>query len=464
MNNPLETATIGFYGGVGSVTGANFLLTLPEVSLLIDCGVFQGGEQAEAHNADAFPYVVETIDALLVTHAHMDHIGRIPKLVAAGFRGPIYSTPETMAIAPIMFDDAVHIMEEHARHDGRTPLFKRDDIEKTMALWHGVPYHTPTSLKHGAATFTFKDAGHILGSAMIEVRCQETNIVFTGDMGNSPAPFLRDTERITDADYVVMESVYGDRNHESPEERQHMLRDILKGVIAKKKLLLIPSFSLERAQTLLSEINDLVERGEVPRVPVFLDSPLAIRLMDIYRGATALFNADTQRRIARGDDIFSFPGLHITRSKEDSLNIGKTPNPKVVIAGSGMSVGGRILFHEQRFLTDPDTTFLIVGYQAAGTVGRMLADGAKDITIEGHRVRVRAHVETMYSYSSHKDRDHLIEFVAHAAPALKKVFVTMGEDQSALFLVQRLRDYCGVDASAPQSGDVLTISLDGARA
>lgn len=441
-----------FCGGTGSVTGANFLLESDLSKIVIDCGMEQGTDVAQEFNHHPFPFDPASIDVLLITHAHIDHVGRIPKLIKDGFKGVIYSTPETKEIAALMLEDSVKLITQDAERNNLIPLYAAEDVHKSFRLWQTIPYHQKTSITSDFEVF-LKDAGHVLGSTMYEVLYNGKKIVFTGDLGNTPTPLLKDTEDITDADYLIMESVYGDRNHEPKEHRLLKLEDIIEDTVKKKGVLMIPSFSLEKTQIILYEINTLVEEGRIPLIPVYIDSPLAIKVTQIYKRYPVDFNPLTQALIKKGDDIFNFPKLHFTETSEESKAILHAPNPKIVIAGSGMSNGGRIMHHEINYLPHPENTLLLVGYQSVGTVGRTIRDGAKNITIYGQHVPIRARVDCIDGYSSHKDSDHLIEFVEKSADSLKKVFVAMGEPKSALFLVQRLRDYYGIEAYAPKQGD-----------
>ncbi len=451
----MNHARLTFCGGTGSVTGANFLLEAAGLKILVDCGLVQGSRFAEEENRKPFPYDPGLIDYLLVTHAHIDHIGRIPRLVAAGFKGKIYSTPETRALAPLMFTDALRLMAEEAGESGTAPLYNEKDVSSALASWHDAPYHQALELAPEASVYP-KDAGHILGSAMYEITfpaySSARKIVFTGDLGNSPTPILRDTEKIVDADYLVMESVYGDRNHENREARRARLKDVITEAAARKGALVIPTFSLEKTQVLLYELHTLEESHEIPTLPVFLDSPLAIEVTKVYEKMRQDFNDKALAEEAHGD-IFRFPRLKFTPRPDESKEILNTAAPKIILAGSGMSNGGRVLHHERNYLPGPENTLLLVGFQAAGTLGRQIQDGAKEVMIEGAHVPVRAHVETISGYSSHKDTDHLVEFVEHTAEKLKKVFVVMGEPKSSMFLAQRLRDYLGVEAVHPALGD-----------
>ena len=458
-----------FYGGADGVTGANFMLEKKPfvddgalgVKILVDCGMIQGSKFAENLNRSEFKYDPSFVDFLLVTHSHIDHIGRIPKLVRDGFKGTILSTPETKELSRLMLEDSLKILEEEARQDGLLPLYEKEDVEKSLSLWDTLPYHASRELKGGLAVY-FKDAGHILGSSIIEIAYNGKKIVFTGDLGNSPSPLLKDTEDVADADYMVMESVYGDRNHESREERKGKLKDSIKKTLEKKATLIIPAFSLERTQAILHEMNDIFENGDVANLPVFIDSPLASKVTEVYKKyAHDDFNDIVKAEMAAGDDVFDFPRLKFTVRAEESMKIRNTPSPKIIIAGSGMSHGGRIVQHEKNYLSDPHTILLLVGYQAVGSLGRQLEDGAKKVNIFGENIAVRARIEKINGYSSHKDSDNLVNFAGSAAAAskIKKIFVVMGELKSSLFLVQRLRDELGADAVHPKGGSSIELEF-----
>ncbi len=456
--------SVTFWSGVGTVTGANFLLEGKDFRALVDCGILQGMSDATDENSKNFPYDPKSIDFLFITHAHADHIGRIPKLVKDGFQGTIYSTPATKALSELMLDDAERIGDNESRKDGTLSLYGPEDVAKAFTLWKTIDYHKPTIIsKH--LSVELRDAGHILGSAMYlftltDDTGRSKNILFTGDLGNSPSLLLRDTEFVTDTDYVVMDSVYGDRNHESKDEREAHFEGIVKQAIAQKGVLVIPCFSLERTQDVLYELNELVEGKKIPSVPIFLDSPLAIRLTAIYEHINGLYKDSVERDIKGGDDIFNFPKLKETAQVADSKHILSVPSPKIIIAGSGMSSGGRVLHHELEYLPDPNNILLLMGYQAAGTLGRQLEEGAKEVVIYDQKVAVRAHVEMISGYSGHKDSDHLMEFAEHAMPRTKTFFIVMGEPKSSLFLSQKMRDNLGANTILPEVGKKYQIYLD----
>jgi len=445
------SATLGFYGGVGSVTGANFMIDTGALAVLVDCGLVQGDEFADVVNAKAFLYNPANVDVLFVTHAHADHIGRIPKLVRDGFRGVIYSTMPTKELCRIMFDDALHIMEHEARRGNREPIYSADDIELALSLWDVKPYYQSFDIGDDVSA-EFTNAGHILGSAMVHLTRNGKKMVFTGDIGNVPQPLLAPPDIPKDYDYLLMESVYGDRVHEEVEERVALLQHYIEDTIQKQGTLIIPAFSLERTQGILFEINNLIEQKKIASIRTFLDSPLAIRVTDVYRHSTEFLKPEIQEQIKAGDDIFSFEGLSFTETMKESGQIAHFGGPKIIIAGSGMSHGGRIREHEKEFLGDPRTTLLLVGYQTVGSVGRLLQDGAKHITIDHTKVRVKAQIAMIRGFSGHADRNQLIDLVYQGAKDKKpkEVFVAMGEERSSLFLTQRLRDYLGVKATAPE--------------
>lgn len=452
------TARIGFYGGVGSVTGANFMLETESQQLLVDCGLVQGDKFAQKENAEAFGYDPSAVDTLFVTHAHADHIGRIPKLVKDGFKGTIYSTPPTHDLAEVMFEDAYVVMSGEAEMYGTPLLYEREHIGQALALWKTIEYQKPLTLKDSVEVVA-TNAGHILGSSFFTFSRNGKKIMFTGDIGNVPQPLLDHPTYPSDLQYMVMESVYGDRVHEEVAERSSLLLQFIERTIKEKGTLIIPAFSLERTQAMLFEINNFVESKQIEPIPTFLDSPLAIRVTEIYRRYTTYLKSEVQEQIEKGDDIFAFPRLSFTPTMEESNSIAHIPGPKIIIAGSGMSHGGRVRAHEKLYLGDPRTTVVLVGFQTVGSVGRLLQDGVKKVTIDKEVVHVRARIEMIRGYSGHADRDQLVDFVSYTDKTLTQVFVTMGEEKASLFLVQRLRDYLGVNAVAPEAGSVSEIDF-----
>lgn len=446
--------TITFNGGAGSVTGSEFLVEGDDTRLLVDCGMEQGKQFCELTAYESFRADPESIDAVLVTHAHLDHIGRIPKLVRDGFTGRIYSTPPTRDLAYLILSDSVNILAEEARTCGVSPLYTKEDVERAFSHWDGVPYHHEQKIKN--LTCKFRHTGHILGAASVRIQAADgSSAAFTGDIGHPPSPLIPDWEPVEDADALIMDAVYGDRLHDNREDRTGTLKKKLSEAIARGGTILIPAFSLERTQLMLYTLSNFFSAGDLPKIPVFLDSPLAISITDIYRTYGAeYFRPEAKDELKAERDLFSFPFLTMTRSHEESEAIAKVTGPKIIIAGAGMSHGGRIGRWEQRYLPDPSTTLFIVGYQAPGSPGRLLQERVKKIRINRQEVKVRANIENITTWSGHADRDELLRFAKAALPRVKVIFPALGEPSTARFLAQRMHDYLGVKAVVPAVGEV----------
>ncbi|MDQ5955098.1 MAG: metallo-beta-lactamase family protein [Patescibacteria group bacterium] len=463
-----------FYGGAGSVTGSNFMLEVqnPDASVgarfLIDCGLFQGEHALQKNNWDQWSFDPTTITALINTHAHIDHIGRIPKLVKDGYRGPIISTKATRALAEPMLLDALELNERDAKRHNVAPLYTKDDIAQALKQWEGIEYHEPKTF--GDVIFEFYNAGHILGSALAKFTRkdggQARSIVFSGDLGGGNSPLLPLAEVPEGAQYLLIESVYGDRKRDDTNRRE-ALENSIEDAVARGGTLLIPAFSTERTQDLLFEIKSLMQEKRIPSIPVYLDSPLAEQITAAFEKHPEYFKDEIKERALNGEHIFAFPELHFVSSVEESAKLHTTPNPKIILAGSGMSNGGRVIDHEKHVLQDAKSTLLIVGYQAAGSLGRKLVEGAKQVEIydihshTAQKIEVRAHVQVLYGYSAHMDGEQLLEYVNKMSDTnkLEEVFVVMGEIASSSFLAQRIRDYLGVKATTPEVGESVTIAF-----
>lgn len=440
------------YGGAGSTTGANFLFEIAGKKVLIDCGMEQGGERAREHNRKKFEYEPSAIDLLFVTHAHIDHLGLIPKLVRGGFKGEIYSTEETKKLGELLLLDAVKIARSN-----KEVLYGLDDVEKSLSHWKTLSYHEPRDF--GGFLLELYNAGHILGSAMFKFSTGGKSVLFTGDIGNSPSLLLPDAEKVEGLDYLLMESVYGDRNHEHREFREEKFKRVVAESVARGGALLIPAFSLERTQEILAKLDNLFESKEIPAVPVYVDSPLAQKITVIYESAGRLLNKEAQTEIEGGDDLFRFQNLHNISNLDESKKIDGLGGAKIIIAGSGMSTAGRIVGHEARYLPDPKSTILFMGFQAAGTLGRQIKEGVKKVVIDDRVIEVRAKVESIDGFSGHADSDALVDFASASAKTLKKIFVAMGETRSASFLAQRLRDELDLNAVVAEEGKSYEIEM-----
>lgn len=431
--------------------------------ILVDCGLHQEGHYAERANFEPFPYNPREITDVFITHAHIDHIGLIPKLVKDGFKGLIHSTSPTRDFAEFLLLDSENILMKEAVREKKPPLYFTEDVERAMEQWQGVPYHqavecgpvNPVAAGHGASDVraTFFDAGHVLGSAIVRVEAEGKTVLFSGDLGNSPPPIIRATEKLEAADYCVIESTYGDRAHENVGSRREMLEDAAEETVASGGTLMIPAFALERTQELLFHLHELFEQGRIPKVPVFLDSPLAIKLTEVYRKYESYYNHDMQRLVRSGDDFLNFPGLRLTLTTEQSKEINDVPSPKIIIAGSGMSHGGRIVHHERRYLPDPKSAILFVGYQTHGSLGRQILDGAETVKIFGEEVPVRARKIQIAGYSAHADQPQLLDWLRPLRRTLKKVFVVQGEDRASEVLAQKIRDELAITAVVPKKGE-----------
>lgn len=442
-----------FFGGAKSVTGANYLLEHDGLRILVDCGMLQGEHYVESFNYEEFPYDPATIDFLFITHGHIDHIGRIPKLVRDGFKGRIIATEPTIELAKLSLKDSLKIISEEARHIGKEPFFMLPDLEAAEQYYESHRYGESIDL-NGKGKVEIYSAGHVLGSAMYRFHLGGKTIVFTGDLGNKPAPLIGPPDVIAGTDYLVIESAYGDREHPPAKLGTRLLQEVVIETIQRGGTLIIPSFALERTQIVLFHLNNFIENKIIPSVPVFVDSPLAIAITQVYKRFENYFKPDVQSQIRSGDQIFDFPRLEFTKTPEESKAINKVKGPKIIIAGNGMSTGGRILFHEMRYLPEEKNTILLVGYQVAHSLGRQILDRKKVVHIYGKEIEVKADVHQISSFSAHADNPQLISFVENnlGGSKPKQIFVVQGEENAAWQLAQDLNDR-GFTARAPDYKD-----------
>jgi metallo-beta-lactamase family protein len=448
---------ITFCGADKGVTGSCHLLQINKQKILIDCGMFQGSDFNEGKNFEDFPFDSKELSAVLVTHAHLDHIGRLPKLVKEGFNKKIYMLKGTIELAELIWRDAFEIMNYNHRKFQEPLLFDTADIAATLELCHGVNYHEPLDLE--GVEIVWKDAGHIFGSAFLEIRGEGKLAIFSGDIGNINEPIVKDTELIsTNADVLVCESTYGDRLHEAVDVRRSMILELFIDAFKKGGTLMIPAFSLERTQELLYDLNHLSEVDKVlPPMPIFLDSPLAIDANKVYGRYPEYYDAEATTLHKLGDDFLKFSQLKITYTKEQSMEINKMRGPKVVIAGAGMMNGGRILHHAFRYLSDPNSTLLIIGYQAQGTLGRKLYEGAKQVKIFREEVSVNCTIKAIGALSAHGDQKKLLEFVGSAEVKPKKVFCVHGEITAVTALAGKIKEQYGIETYVPGYGETIEI-------
>lgn len=447
---------ISFHGATREVTGSCYLVDDGRQRMLVDCGMFQGSAFADAKNFRDFGFDPKTIDAVVVTHAHLDHVGRLPKLVKEGFTGKIYATPPTAKLAQLVLQDAEQVMQDDFKREYRPKLFEQEDVDRTIAQFETVDYSRRVKLD--GLAFRFRDAGHILGSSFVEI--EETGgprVAFSGDLGNVPDPILKPTAQLAEQDALIIESTYGNRLHEEMDTREEQLRRCIQDTITRGGVLIIPAFAIERTQELLFELNHLVEAKQLPPVDVYLDSPLAIRASNVMVEYPQYYNVGAFERFKTGDDIFSFPGLHKTLTRDESKGINEAPWPKVIIAGSGMMNGGRILHHLVRYLGDAKSTVLIVGYQAAGTLGRRLYTGERNVDVLDERIKVKAKIASIGAYSAHADQKQLVNWIRSAVKPPTHVYCTHGEEAASAALASRITEELDIPADVPRFEQTLTL-------
>ena len=448
----MNTIHLSFYGGEQEVTGSCYFVEAADKKILIDCGLFQGYRFADEKNRKPFPFHAKEIDALIVTHAHIDHIGRIPKLYKEGFRGIIYAMHATANLMGVMLEDAYMLMKKESMYHKEDLLYEESDLKKALQLVHPLEYYEKSNITD-AVSFELLNAGHILGSSFVRFEIGKKIIVFTGDVGSSSSVLLPPHDAVNDVNILIVESAYGNRAHKHVGDKSLMLERAIEDIVRMKGVLMIPVFATERTQDILFEINSMLEFRRIPPVPVFLDSPLAIRVTEVFKQHPEFYLDDVKNLLKKHKHLFDFKHLTFTETKEESKKINDAPAPKVILAGSGMMTGGRILHHALRYLSDPSSILLIVGWQAAGSLGRRLLDKAKEVKVRGSLVEVRAETRVIDGYSAHADASELKELIRGTKDSLEKVFVVQGEQASAMSLAQEVKDYFGVWASAPEFGE-----------
>ena len=457
-----------FLGAARQVTGSCYLLEAGRLRVLVDCGMYQ--ERAYlARNWEPFPVPADSVDYLLLTHAHLDHVGLVPRLVAQGFDGVILTTAASKDLAEIILEDAGEIQEEDAvykqkRHkrEGRKgpypvkPLYTVQDVRAALPLFKAVGYDQPVAL-NDQVTVTYHDAGHILGSAMLELNVREGDrsrtIVFSGDVGQWHKPIIRDPSVFEQADYVVMESTYGDRNHEAGGDIENELCNKINAAVEAGGNILIPVFAVERAQELIYYIGELVRGDRIPNLMIFLDSPMAVDVTDVFRRHRECMDAEALEILESGQRLFKFPGLKLVRSTSESKAINRIRGSCIIMAGSGMCTAGRIKHHLAKHVSRPESTIIFVGYQARGTLGRHLAEGSPMVRIHGQTHKVRARVTQIHGLSAHADQAGLLRWLGGLSSPPRCLYLTHGEEDSANTLAQEIRSRWGWTVDVPAYQD-----------
>lgn len=418
---------LGFYGGAGGVTGSNFLVEADGRRYVVDCGLFQGADARSEKNNRPFGYQPRTVQAVVLTHAHLDHVGRLPKLIAEGYRGPIYATEPTVELAILALKDALELMEDRYSRQGQPMIYQQEDLNRTIDSFRPVEYHQPTDLS-GGDQLTLFDAGHILGSATVLLEISGKKLVFSGDVGHFPGTLLPPPQPPPEADWLVMEATYGNREHQE-KDRLAILQEAINWTIANQGVLLIPAFAIERSQELLYLLHHLSQTDQIPDIPIYFDSPLGIEVLEVFERFGQYFAPQIKSEFRRDARIFSLRRLVLTPTVEDSKDINDCSPPKIIIAGSGMMEGGRIHHHLKRYIGSPKTYLLVIGFQALGTTGSHLVSRPESVTLDGQHFPVRAKIEAVDVFSSHADNSQLINWA-------KAIKLSPGpEEKGRIFLV-----------------------------
>jgi len=434
------------------VTGSNYLITCGTTKFLVDCGLFQGGWANQQRNYQPFAFDPTAIEFMILTHAHLDHCGRIPKLYKEGFRGKIYCTPATSELAKTILTDAGQIQEHGVKEDQIEELFNKQDALNATKLFHHLSYNTELKI-NPKIKIRLQDAGHILGSALVEIWLDGKKLVFSGDLGNSPVPILRDPVTISEANYVICESTYGNRLHTPIQHRENDLLQAAMFAKAHNSVVVIPSFALERTQDLLYTINLLKNQKQFPDIPVMLDSPLAAAITEIYKKYTYLFDETFQKYLKSDPDLFDFPGLKIIDTPAESKRLNIMKNAAIIIAGSGMVDAGRVPHHILHHGGDPNTQILFTGYQVPGTLGRKILDGAKRVRIYQYYANIKAKIESIEAFSAHADQTGILNWLS-GFRTHPTVLVTHGDDEPRAMLAAKISQQLKLKADQPKLKEI----------
>lgn len=454
------TPVLTFLGGARTVTGSKFLLEIGDGSALVDCGLFQGLKELRLRNWAALPLDVATLGSVVLTHAHLDHCGYLPRLHADGFRGPVHATPGTAALARIVLPDSAFLQEEEAayanrkrysKHSPALPLYTSRDAEGALGRLTPLPFGQPRQILPGAR-LRFDPAGHILGSSVTRLELDAGRLVFSGDLGRPSHPLLCPPAPVGEAAWIVVESTYGDRRHDD-EHALADLRDTIRRTVERGGTVIIPAFAVDRTEVLLHHLGHLHDRGELPDVPIYVDSPMALAALRVYREAIDAASPELRPELLADPTPFLSDRVIEAHEPDESKAITASPEPKIVISASGMASGGRVVHHLARYLPDARHTVILVGFQAAGTRGRALAEGAEELKMLGRYVRVRAEVANLPAFSVHADVDELLDWLRTSSTEPKAVFCVHGEESASHALAARITGELDWAAVVPRHGE-----------
>ena len=461
---------IRVHGAAGDVTGSAYHVITKQGNVLVDAGLYQGGRQAGEKNRRKVGLEGGKVDAVVLTHCHLDHVGRLPLLTKAGYQGPVFATQATFDIARLILRDALRLQQGDLERDNRRrkragepplePMYTEEDVLALKPLLRPVGYDQPKEILPGV-TLRLVDAGHVIGSSSVELTVDEDGrkkiIVFSGDLGPRGAPLIDDPVPIERADAVFMESTYGNRNHRSLHETAVEARKIIARAIQQKAKILVPVFAVGRTQLLLYLLAGAFKRGTLPRFPIYLDSPLAIEATKVYQKHNELFDAEAKAMVKAGELREQLSSVKFCPKAEDSMKLNQAAGPCLIMAGSGMCTGGRIMHHLRHNLSKPETAVLIVGWQSQGSLGRQLVDGASTVKIFGEDIAVKASVHTMGGFSAHADQNGLVEWFGAVAPSKPRLVLTHGEDDARDALAALVKGKFGVQAEIPALEDVIEV-------
>lgn len=445
------------YGATEEVTGSCHLLNINGYKILIDCGFFQGGQENYFKNWDKLDFNPRDLNSVILTHAHLDHCGRLPILFAGKYKGNVYATRPTIKLAQIVLEDNLRIMQQKARKNKLELLYSPKNLSDLNKSWKSVEYYTEQKLNNNIS-FKLYNAGHILGSAIVEIKVKDKIIVFSGDLGQEEMPLIKNIDYLDKADYIVMEGTYGDRLHEEREQREKKLIKVMQRTALNNSVMVVSSFAIERTQNILEILNNYYEKHIDFNMPVFLDSPMATSVTKIYKQYLNLLNEKVQDILEHDNDLFNFPHLKITNTVEKSKNINISHKPKMIIAGSGMMEGGRILHHLARYVSDYKNNIVFTGFQVPGTLGHKILTGSFDFHYNNRIIPIKANIEKVDGFSAHGDMNALLNWLNHYKEKPHKVLLVHGNKEVLESFSNTIKNKLNIDSELVKYNKTITLN------